>query len=108
MTFSFCFATDPITPYCFIPPDSHLYITYITPVDICVAESFIIVSQMTFYFWHSVIHSDLGKNTLNIPTQLVDLHPLYWSGGTYLGQWSTVIMGDNCVLPSFPAILIMN
>lgn len=81
MTFSLCFATDAITPCCFIPPDSHLNITYVTPVDICVAESFIIVSQMTFYFWHSVIHSDRGKSILNIPTQLVYwMYWIYWMG----------------------------
>lgn len=92
MTFSLCFATDPITPCYFIPPDLHLYITYVTPVDICVAESFIIVSQMTFCFWHSVIHSDLGKSTLNIPTQLVDLHPLYWM---YWRYWMGVLIWAN-------------
>lgn len=41
------------------------------------------------------------------PTSPV-LDVLYVLDGGTVGQWSTVIMGDNCVLPPFPAILIMN
>lgn len=72
-SFSLYFATDPTTPYCFIPPDSHIHVTYLTPGDIWVTEPFIIVSQVTFYFWHSVIQNDLGKRALSIPSQLVDI-----------------------------------